>query len=199
MQSAQQYNQSWEFDIGLLMGPHDNTPWSFLGIMQLACLLNQKNRQIDALQLRGLNTGRALTNRDWEHIQGWKWFAVAIGKSNMPRLSVLVNVELCNGVGVFGLLNKIDQAARSKVQTTRNYEEADFQRTFLLWKLGGQSAANIAHHTLGCPSIDSAQSAHINPAISYITKACQRQLEITINLKNLLPKINRPTRQKLLA
>ena len=58
-----------------LDGAHDNTPWSFLGMMQLTYLLEQKNRQIDALRLRGLNAGRALAIRD-RNIQGWKRFAI---------------------------------------------------------------------------------------------------------------------------
>jgi hypothetical protein len=47
-----------------LDGAHENTPWSYLGIMQLVRLLDQKNQQIDGLRLRGLNTGRALAFRD---------------------------------------------------------------------------------------------------------------------------------------
>jgi hypothetical protein len=53
-------------------------------------------------------------------------------------------------------LNKINQAASTNYHPC-SYEEADFQRSFLFWKLGGRSAANIAHRTLGCPSIDSAR------------------------------------------
>jgi len=40
-----------------LDGAHKNTPWSYLGFMQLARLLNKKNHQNDALQLHGLNAG----------------------------------------------------------------------------------------------------------------------------------------------
>lgn len=138
-----------------LDGAHDNTRWTFLGIIQLVRLLDQKNQQIEGLRLRGLNTGRALTVRD-RCLDGWKRFAVAIGSNNMPRLQVLINVELRNGAGIFGLLSKIEQASMSNYRP-RSYEEADFQRAFLLWKLGGRSAANIAHRTLGCPSIDSAR------------------------------------------
>jgi len=138
-----------------LDGAHENTPWSYLGIMQLVRLLDQKNQQIDGLRLRGLNTGRALAFRD-RCLDGWKRFAVAIGSNNLPCLQVLINVELRNGAGVFGLLSKIDRAASTNYRP-RSYEEADFQCSFLFWKLGGRSAANIAHRTLGCPSIDSAR------------------------------------------
>ena len=93
-----------------LDGVHENTPWSFLSIMQLIYLLDQKNQQIASLRMRGLNAGRALAFRD-RCIDGWKRFAVAIGSSNLAHIQVLIKVELCNGVGIFGLLNKIDHAA----------------------------------------------------------------------------------------
>jgi hypothetical protein len=137
-----------------LDGAHNNTPWSFLGIAQLARLLDQKNQHIEGLRLRGFNAAWALTVRD-RCLEGWKWFAVAIGSNNIPRIQVLVSVELHNGAGVFGLLSKIEQASALNYRPS-SYEEADFQRAFLLWKLGGRSAANIVHRTLGCPSIDSA-------------------------------------------
>jgi hypothetical protein len=93
-----------------LDGAHENTSWSFLGIIQLVRLLDQKNQQIDGLRLRGLNAGRALAFRD-RCLDGWKRFAVAIGNNDMARVQVLIMVELRNGAGVFGLLNKVDRAA----------------------------------------------------------------------------------------
>jgi hypothetical protein len=67
-----------------LDGAHENTPWSFLSIVQLLRLLDQKNQQIAGLRLRGLNAGRSLAFRDrclgsiqlstiwkWEHWMIW--------------------------------------------------------------------------------------------------------------------------------
>ena len=160
-------------------GAHQNTPWSFLGIAQLARLLDQKNQQIDGLRLRGFNMGRTLTACD-RCLDGWKRFAVAVGNNNIPRIQVLVQVELRNGAGVFGLLSKIDQASALNYRP-RSYEEADFQRAFLLWKLGGRSAANIAHRTLGCPSIDSVRQ-HVGTKPLSTSPGMPTSAEISNNL-----------------
>ena len=57
------------------------------------------------------------------------------------------------GASVFTILEKINKAAQRKY-SPRGYKEANFHQAYLLYKLGGQSAANIAHHALGTPSID---------------------------------------------
>jgi len=162
-----------------LDGAHENTPWSFLSIVQLVRLLDQKNQQIAGLRMHGLNAGRSLAFRD-RCLHGWKRFAIAIGNNNLARIQVLIKVELHNGAGVFGLLNKIDHAAAMNYRP-RSYEEADFQRSFLLWKLGGRSAANIAHRTLGCPSIDSA-CRHIGTKPLATSPGMPTLADITTNL-----------------
>jgi hypothetical protein len=154
-------------------------PWSFLGIAQLARLLDQKNQQIDGLRLRSFNMGRTLTAHDG-CLDRWKRFAVAIGNNNIPRIQVLVQVELRNGAGVFGLLSKIDQASALNYRP-QSYEEANFQHAFLLWKLGGRSAANIAHCTLGCPSIDSARR-HVGTKPLSTSPGMPSSAEISNNL-----------------
>ena len=63
------------------------------------------------------------------------------------------------GASVFTMLEKIDQAAR-RVYSPRGYQITDFQRSYLIYKLGGRAAANIAHRSLGIPSID-ATKRHI--------------------------------------
>ncbi len=46
----------------------------------------------------------------------------------------------------------LDRAVQQSYRT-KSYEEIDYQRSFLIWKLGGASAATIAHHSLGLPSL----------------------------------------------
>lgn len=60
------------------------------------------------------------------------------------------------GYGVRGILEMLDQAAR-RVYRPQSFEEEDFQRAYLIWKLGGAAAARIAQRSLGLPSIDSAR------------------------------------------
>jgi hypothetical protein len=85
--------------------------------------------------------------------RGYKRLVVAISVGDIKRIHSLFWVELKNGAGVFGLLDTTNKAAQL-VYSPKGYEEADYHRAFLMWKLGGRSAANIAYHALGVPSID---------------------------------------------
>lgn len=60
---------------------------------------------------------------------------------------------------VFTMLEKIDQAARH-TYSPRGYQISGFQRAYLIYKLGGRAAADIAHRSSGTPSID-ATKRHI--------------------------------------
>ena len=162
-----------------LDGAHKNTPWSFLSIIQLLHLLDQKNQQIAGLHMRGLNAGQSLAFCD-QCLDRWKQFAVAIGSSNLAHIQVLIKVELWNGAGIFGLLNKIDHATAMNYWPC-SYEEANFQCSFLLWKLGSRSAANFAHCTLGCPSINSVHR-HIGTKPLATSPGMPTLADITTNL-----------------
>ncbi|EIM87715.1 uncharacterized protein STEHIDRAFT_121332 [Stereum hirsutum FP-91666 SS1] len=136
-----------------LDGAHKNTPWAYLSITQLFDWLKQKTSQIDALHLDGLNRGRLIAVRV-RHLDGWRRLVMSIINNEIPRIRIALAVQERNGAGVFGYLRAIDAAAKQAYKP-KSYQEADFQRSYLIWKLGGVSAANIAHRTLGTPSIDS--------------------------------------------
>ncbi|KAI0042726.1 hypothetical protein FA95DRAFT_1682348 [Auriscalpium vulgare] len=138
-----------------LDGAHESTPWIYLSSAQTAHLLERKNGQINALRLRGLNAGRKLATRA-RHLDGQKRLIMAISSNHIPRIHVLLANAQKQRKGVFSLLELVDEAAR-QVYRPMSYDEADYQRAFLLWKLGGRSAAIIANHTLGVPSIDAAR------------------------------------------
>lgn len=139
-----------------LDGAYESTPWGYLGAAHLLGSLERKTRQIDELRLNALNTSRKLTVRN-RHLDSWKRLVLAISKGNVSRIHSLLQTAQGAGRGVFGILEKVDEASRH-VYTPKSYEEADYQRAFLFWKLGGRAAANIAHHALGVPSIDTAQN-----------------------------------------
>ena len=54
------------------------------------------------------------------------------------------------------MLDEVNKASQL-IYRPKGYEEADYHRAFLIWKLGGRSATNIAYRTLGVPSIDTAR------------------------------------------
>lgn len=135
-------------------GSHENTPWQYLSFVKLTQLLKRRNHHLEQLHFNGLSMGHVLAVRN-HTISGYKRLAVAISIGDIKCIHSLFRVELQNGAGVFGLLDKTNKASQL-VYSPKGYEEADYHRAFLMWKLGGHSAANIAYCTLGVPSIDTA-------------------------------------------
>lgn len=81
---------------------------------------------------------------------------MAIGEQKIDRLHALFRIQLQNGAGPAAILNKTNQVALLAYRA-KSYEEADYQRAFLFWKLGGRAVATLANHTAGTPSIDTAR------------------------------------------
>ncbi|KAF9536471.1 hypothetical protein CPC08DRAFT_771554, partial [Agrocybe pediades] len=140
-------------------GLDPSTPWAYLSYQDLLSILRGKTDTINRLKLQGLNSARKLMVRN-RHLAAWKRLAMAIGREDIPRIRTLMATQLRSGASVFSIIEKVDQAAR-RVYSPRGYDIADFQRAFLIYKLGGRAAAEIAHRALGIPSID-ATKRHIN-------------------------------------
>ncbi|KAK0467600.1 hypothetical protein IW261DRAFT_1612940 [Armillaria novae-zelandiae] len=132
-------------------GADESTPWSYLAHDHLTALLQKKNEKITQLRLHALNAARKLGIHNTQ-LEAWKRFSVAIGTHDIPRLRNLITSELRRGGSVFAILTKVDRAVQ-KNYSPRGYERTDFERAYLIWKLGGVSAAEIAFRTLGLPSI----------------------------------------------
>jgi hypothetical protein len=160
-------------------GSHKNTPWQYLSFVELNQLLQRKNHQLERLHLNGLNMGRVIAVRN-RTISGYKRLTIAISVGDIKRIHSLFRAELRNGAGVFGLLDKTNKASQL-VYSPKGYKEADYQRAFLIWKLGGCSAANIANHTLGVPSIDTARR-HVSTTPLVTSAGMPTTDEINANL-----------------
>lgn len=139
-------------------GAPEKTNWSFLSWAHLRDGHVRKNVQIDTMRLDSLNTSRRLLSRA-RNLEGWKRLVHAISNSNTPRIQVTVGIALKAGSSFKGALKMVDKAARH-VYRPRSYQEADYHRAFLIWKLGGAAAARIAHRALGFPSLDTT-SRHV--------------------------------------
>lgn len=139
-------------------GAPEKTNWSFLSWAHLRDGHIRKNTQIDHMRLNSLNTARKLLSRV-HNLEGWKRLVHAISNSNAPRIQVTVGIALKAGSSFKGALRMVDKAAHH-IYRPRSYEEADYQRAFLIWKLGGAAAARISHHALGLPSLDTT-SRHV--------------------------------------
>ena len=85
----------------------------------------------------------------------------------------------------FLIIKKIDQAA-ARQYSPKGYEQADLEHTFLIYKLGGHSTANIAHKSLGIPSI-TATKRHIAMTPLQASPGFPNQWELTSNLNHCYP------------
>jgi hypothetical protein len=92
------------------------------------------------------------------------------------------------GASVYSILEKVDKAA-ARQYSPKGYTQADFERAFLIYKLGGRSAANIAQLALGVPSID-ATKRHIATAPLQPSPGFPTQLQLSANLRQCYPLTN---------
>jgi hypothetical protein len=168
----------------LLDGAHENTPWAYLTAGESLSLLKKKTDQINSLKLHALNSAVTIAVRN-RHLSAWKRLAVAVGKEDIPRLRSLMAAQTRAGASVFSIIEKIDQAA-ARQYSPKGYERADFERAFLIYKLGGCSAANIAHKSLGIPSI-TATKRHISTKPLQGSPGFPTQQELTSNLDHCYP------------
>ena len=167
-----------------LDGAHESTPWSFLTAGQMLSLLRRKTHIINRLKLQALNAARKIGVRN-RHLAAWKRLSMAIGREDIPRIRSLMATQSRAGASVFTMLEKIDQAAR-RVYSPRGYQITDFQRAYLIYKLGGRAAANIAHKSLGIPSID-ATKHHIMTAPLQSSSGFPTTTELKSNLSICYP------------
>ncbi|KAK0479505.1 hypothetical protein IW261DRAFT_1564148 [Armillaria novae-zelandiae] len=161
-------------------GVDESTPWSYLAHDHLTMLLQKKNKKIHQLQLNALNAACKLGVCNTQ-LEGWKRFSVAIGTHDIPRLWKLIASELKKGGSIFAILTKVDHAVQ-KNYYPRGYKRTDFERAYLIWKLGGVSAAKIAFCTMGLPSI-SATRRFIHISLLYASPSDPTTNKIEYNLK----------------
>lgn len=167
-----------------LDGADENTPWSFLSAGQMLSSLRRKAHIINRLKLQSLNAARKIGVRN-RHLAAWKRLSIAIGREDIPRIRSLMATQHRAGASVFTMLEKIDQAAR-RAYSPRGYQISDFQRAYLIYKLGGRAAANIAHRSLGTPSID-ATKRHILTAPLQSSSGFPTVTELCSNLSICYP------------
>ncbi|KAG6836745.1 hypothetical protein H0H93_003969, partial [Arthromyces matolae] len=160
-------------------GAHENTPWAYLTPTQMYSALERKTQQVNLLKLNGLNMGKKLGVRNHQ-IEGWKRLSMAIANEDIPRISALMRVETRKGHSVYSILEKIDMAAR-RAYNPHGYEKLDYERAFLILKLGGRAAAEIAHRALGIPSITTIKR-HISSSPIQASSGLPTTTEMSHNL-----------------
>lgn len=107
-------------------GAPEKTPYHYLAPSHAINSLRRKDVQIKHLRRQAMNNLRSLTTQNHQ-LEGWKRFALAISRTDIPRLNSLTAAALHDGAGVFGLLKKVDQAARH-VYSPKGYQKVDFEK-----------------------------------------------------------------------
>ncbi|KAE9387736.1 hypothetical protein BT96DRAFT_837295, partial [Gymnopus androsaceus JB14] len=114
---------------------------------------------------------------------------IAIALNDIPRIQSLMAVQVKHGRSVNSMLEKID-AATKQTYSPRSYEELDFHRAFLMYKLGGQCIANIGHKALGILSISATKrQIGIQPLLT--SASAPTIEEMTHNLNICLPELRK--------
>ncbi|EDR03916.1 uncharacterized protein LACBIDRAFT_331070 [Laccaria bicolor S238N-H82] len=112
--------------------------------------------------------------------------SAALGQEDIPHIRSFMAVQTHAGASVFSIIEKVDDAAKRKYSPC-GYIQQDFEQAFLIYKLGGRSAANIAHRSLGIPSID-ATKQHITSKPLQASPGFPTLAELMSNLEHCYPK-----------
>ncbi|KZT31417.1 hypothetical protein SISSUDRAFT_995152 [Sistotremastrum suecicum HHB10207 ss-3] len=136
-------------------GAAEHTPYAYLTSYQLRELLECKNEIINEIRLKILNMARSLLVQA-THINEYKRFVIAVGRGDVPRLHALVSTALRGGASVDTILRRI-QLALNEQYEAKSYTEDEYELEYLFLTLGGRPLAELAHRTLGMPSINTAK------------------------------------------
>ncbi|KAL6299447.1 hypothetical protein BKA93DRAFT_819930 [Sparassis latifolia] len=174
------------------MGIHENTPWEYHTVASMQVSLERKNAQIESLA--GL-TSRSYMVRG-RALDGHKRFLLSVASSDLhSRVHKVVSIARRKGSSIHAIVCKLDEAV-SRISSTYSYNEIDFQRSYLLWKLGGQRAADVAHRSLGLPSISTTRRRFIVQPIQP-SPAMPTADEMDQNLKTYFPSFTRRSNSPL--
>ncbi|KAF7798238.1 hypothetical protein EIP86_009455, partial [Pleurotus ostreatoroseus] len=147
-----------------ISGTHENAPWQYHSAGSLTVLLSRKIAQIHTLRLTKLNTTRKLLVRA-RALDEHKRLVMAVASTDIQhRVHKVVAVALRNHVGVRTITWNIQQAIAG-AYSARSYSEEDYQRAFVLLKLGGQRVANFAHRAFGTPSLSTIRNHLPSPPL----------------------------------
>ncbi|KAJ6608544.1 hypothetical protein B0H10DRAFT_1955319 [Mycena sp. CBHHK59/15] len=129
-----------------------------------------------------------MTSSESFHTAGMDWpftICLAVSKGDIPRIHSITSNHFENGGSIFSLMEKLGRAVNHAFQD-QSYTLADHQRLYLFLKLGGTAAAELAHRTMGLPSINAAKR-HIASVPLIASPKGPTMDEMTHNLKVSYP------------
>ncbi|KAJ7927902.1 hypothetical protein B0H13DRAFT_2552011 [Mycena leptocephala] len=145
-------------------GIPENANYAYYSFSGLTELIRRKNQRIQELRLQGLNTARKILVHA-KSLSDYKRLVRAIGSGVAQNVDRLVRVALRQKRGIRAILRLHDDAARG-VYHPKDYTEQDDLRGVLIWKMGGNRLADLAHRSLGLPSRTTLRSRLTVPPIT---------------------------------
>lgn len=127
-------------------------------------MVRMRAEQNNSLKLQKLNNSWKLMGKV-AALDDHKEWIMAISSSKVERIDRLVRNGIKRQLGIWGMINMVERAAK-KVYQPKNYSEEDMLRGLLLWRLGGGRVAEFAHRSLDLPSL---RTLRRNTIISPIT------------------------------
>lgn len=166
-------------------GIHENTPFQYHPFDSTVEIIRRKNVQLENLRFDKLNHTRKYLARG-RTLDAYKRFVMSVSHSDLhARVHKVVSVARRNRMSITAIVDKLDRATKH-LYSSRSYDEIDFQRSFLMWKLGGQHAAHIAARSLGLPSLSATRRwDRIQPLIA--SPGIPTPAEMSQNLLSSLP------------
>jgi hypothetical protein len=145
-------------------GVREGTRFAYHGFGGLHKLLQRKNGQIEFYRLRGLNQARKLASAALS-LSNHTRFLHAVASKKVERVDRIIRLGLRQKQGIRAMLTQCLKAAEG-IYKPKDYQEEDYMRGLLLWKLGGDRIAAIAHRALGLPSITTLRNhSRIQPIV----------------------------------
>ncbi|KAF9037331.1 hypothetical protein BDZ89DRAFT_946145, partial [Hymenopellis radicata] len=127
-------------------GVHDNANLAYNSHSQLVAKYYHRGEQLNVQKLKGLNTEKMLRVRA-KALSNHKRLLVAIRSGKVEAVDRIIRIGLKRGMGIKAMLALYERAATGAYRP-RSYIEEDYLRGLLLWRLGGNRVAKIAHRSL---------------------------------------------------
>ncbi|KAF6752515.1 hypothetical protein DFP72DRAFT_815400 [Ephemerocybe angulata] len=184
-------------------GTREGTRYAYLGISALIDALRHKNTQIEFHRLRALNLARKLATAA-NALSDFKRILSAVASKKVERLDAVIRVGLRQKRGVRHILGQCVKAVK-RLYTPKDYTEEEYMKGVVLWRLGGDRIAAIAHRALGLPSVTTLRNqARIPPIIpspgaptvAEVSKNVEATFEPILSI--LKPAVDAPRRHAVL-
>ncbi|KZS97047.1 hypothetical protein SISNIDRAFT_406124, partial [Sistotremastrum niveocremeum HHB9708] len=129
----------------------------------MIALVERIQALLNALKLASLNKARAFLCSA-TNVDAYKRFVIAVGRGDVPRLNALVSTALRNRASITTILERIKLAVNDQYHA-KGYTDDDYELEYLCLTLGGRPLAELAHRTLGLPSLTTAKRHVASKAI----------------------------------